>query len=314
MPYFLKRVLKLIPVLLGISFFTFFLLYLAPGDPAETKLSAGGIAYSNELLEKTREEMGLNQSIPTQYINWLSNAIKGDLGKSYIDGLSVFDKLSKAMPYTISLAFNSIIISVVVSIPLGILTALYKDKLPDNIIRFFTFIGNAIPDFILALILIYFFSIKLKILPVIASKSYKGLIMPTLSLAIVMSSKYIRQIRSLVSEELEKDYVMALRAKGIKNSTILFKNVLKNCMVTIITLVGLSLGSLLGGTAIIENIYVWPGIGRLVVEAILKRDYPVVQGFVIWIAIIYVLINIVIDLSYPLFDPRAKVTRGGRNE
>ncbi|UYO62888.1 ABC transporter permease [Acetobacterium wieringae] len=304
--YITKRLFQLIPILLGVSFITFALMYIAPSDPAEMKLSAQGTAVSQEVIDETREEMGLNKPFIEQYLIWLLNLLKGDMGVSYVDNLPVSKKIVNALPSTIILAFSSMILTLVISIPLGVLSAVKQNRLIDYLIRFFTFIGTSVPNFFLALVLIYVFAMQLGLLPVLASGSIKGLILPTIALATVMISKYIRQVRAAVLEELKKDYVMGARSRGIQEGVILFKNVLRNSMITIVTLVGLSIGSLLGGAAVVETIFVWRGLGKMVVDAIGARDYPVIQGFVVWMAIIYVLVNLLTDLSYHLLDPRVK--------
>lgn len=304
--YIFKRLLQLIPILLGVSFITFALMYIAPSDPAEMKLSAQGTAVSQEIIDETREEMGLNKPFIEQYLTWLLSLLKGDLGLSYVDNLPVSKKIVSALPSTIILALSSMLLTLIIAIPLGVLSAVKQNRFIDYLIRFFTFVGTSIPNFFLALVLIYVFAMQLNLLPVLASGSIKGLILPTVALATVMVSKYIRQVRAAVLEELKKDYVMGARSRGIQEKVILFKNVLRNSMITVVTLVGLSIGSLLGGAAVVETIFVWRGLGKMVVDAIGARDYPVIQGFVVWMAVIYVLVNLLTDLSYHLLDPRVK--------
>lgn len=304
--YIRKRLLQLIPILLGVSFITFALMYIAPSDPAEMKLSAQGTAVSLEILDETRAEMGLNKPFLEQYLTWLLNLLKGDMGVSYVDNIAVSQKIVKAMPSTIILATSSMLLTLLIAIPLGILAAIRQNQWLDYGIRFFTFVGTSIPNFFLALVLIYVFAMQLSWLPVLASGSIRGLILPTIALSTVMVSKYIRQIRAAVLEELNKDYVMGARSRGIQENVILYKNVLRNSMITVVTLIGLSIGSLLGGAAVVETIFVWRGLGKMVVDAIGARDYPVIQGFVVWMAIIYVVVNLLTDLSYHLLDPRVK--------
>ncbi|AWW27334.1 nickel ABC transporter permease [Acetobacterium sp. KB-1] len=304
--YIRKRLVQLIPILLGVSFITFALMYLAPSDPAEMKLSAQGTAVSQEILDETREEMGLNKPFLEQYLSWLLNLLTGDMGVSYIDNVPVSQKIVTAMPSTIILAVSSMLLTLLIAIPLGILAAIRQNQWVDYSIRFFTFVGTSIPNFFLALVLIYVFAMQLNWLPVLATGSIRGLILPTIALSTVMISKYIRQIRAAVLEELNKDYVMGARSRGIQENVILYKNVLRNSMITVVTLIGLSIGSLLGGAAVVETIFVWRGLGKMVVDAIGARDYPVIQGFVVWMAIIYVVVNLLTDLSYHLLDPRVK--------
>lgn len=304
--YIRKRFVQLIPILLGVSFITFALMYIAPSDPAEMKLSAQGTAVSQEILDETREEMGLNKPFLEQYLSWLLNLLTGDMGVSYVDNVPVSQKIVTAMPSTIILAVSSMLLTLLIAIPLGILAAIRQNQWVDYSIRFSTFVGTSIPNFFLALVLIYVFAMQLNWLPVLATGSIRGLILPTIALSTVMISKYIRQIRAAVLEELNKDYVMGARSRGIQENVILYKNVLRNSMITVVTLIGLSIGSLLGGAAVVETIFVWRGLGKMVVDAIGARDYPVIQGFVVWMAIIYVVVNLLTDLSYHLLDPRVK--------
>lgn len=279
---------------------------LAKGDPAEIILTNEGTVVTDELLQEVRHEMGLDKSFMSQYLNWLNGAVKGDLGDSYSTGISVVEELKEHIPYTLILAVSSMILTLVVSIPFGILAAVKKDKFTDNIIRAFSFLGNSIPGFFLALILLLVFSLKLKWLPILVENGAKSVILPSVTLAIAMISKYIRQIRAVVIEELQRDYVKGARSRGLRENTILYRNVLKNIMITIVTLTGLSLGSLIGGTAVVESIFVWPGVGRLALTAIQNRDYPIIQGYVLWMAIMFIIINLITDLLYRLFDPRVR--------
>ena len=267
-------------MLIIVSFISFALMNLSSGDPAEIMLSSQGSVVTPQLLESVREDMGLNQPFVTQYLNWLKNIIHGDFGTSYASGRSVIVEMNEHLPYTIKLAGSAMIITLIVSIPLGILSAVKKDKFIDKFIRLFTFVGNSIPGFLLALILLLVFSLKLKLLPILSESGAKSIILPSVTLAFAMTSKYIRQIRTAVIEELDKGYVKGARSRGIKESVILYKDVLKNIMITVITLTGLSIGSLMGGTAVVESIFVWPGVGSLALSAIANRDYPIIQAYV----------------------------------
>ena len=293
-------------MLLIVSFISFALMNLSSGDPAEIMLSSQGSVVTPQLLESVREDMGLNQPFITQYLNWLKNIIHGDFGTSYASGRSVIVEMNEHLPYTIKLAGSAMIITLIVSIPLGILSAVKKDKFVDKFIRLFTFVGNSIPGFLLALILLLVFSLKLKLLPILSESGAKSIILPSVTLAFAMTSKYIRQIRTAVIEELDKGYVKGARSRGIKESVILYKDVLKNIMITVITLTGLSIGSLMGGTAVVESIFVWPGVGSLALSAIANRDYPIIQAYVLWMAVMFIIINLITDLLYKIIDPRVR--------
>lgn len=284
-------------------------MHLSPSDPAERLLTSQGMAAAPEVLKEMHLKMGLDKPFLVQYALWLKNMLRGDMGTSYMTGRPVFTELSIHLPPTIALAASSILLTLVVSIPLGILAAVRQNKWTDYLIRFCTFIGTSIPGFFLSLLLIFVFSLKLKLLPVVGNNGVMSILLPTVTLSVAMTSKYIRQVRAAVLGELEKEYVKGARSRGVKEGVILFSNVLKNALLTIVTLIGLSIGSLLGGTAIVENIFVWPGLGKLVIEAIGQRDYPLLQGYVVWMALIFVVVNLLTDLSYRLLDPRVKLSR-----
>lgn len=303
----LRRIIQVLIVLFGISFLTFELTYLSPGDPAEIMLTECGNIPTPELLEETRHELGLDKPFLTQYCNWLKDILKGDMGMSYSMKVPVIDKLISCLIPTLKLSIASIIIMIIISVPLGIISAIYKGKFIDYLIRGITFLGISMPSFWLGLILLSIFGVKLRWVTVSGGNSdFKSLMLPALTLAIAMASKYTRQVRVAILEELNQEYVIGARMRGIKESTILWKNVIPNAMIPLITLLGLSIGSLLGGTAVVEIIYNWPGLGNMAVRAITCRDYPLVQGYVLWIAIIYMVINLIVDISYNLLDPRLK--------
>ena len=299
-----RRVLQFIPVLLGITFLAFLLIYLSPSDPVSVRMSAGGISVSPEIMESMRRSMGLDRPLLIQYGDWLWNILHGNMGKSYITDADVLDQILKALPYTLKMAGASLLLTLCISIPVGILTAAMQNSKFDYVVRVMAFVGNALPNFIIALCLMFIFSYRLGWIPVLATTKPIGLILPALTLALVMSSRYIRQIRAAMLDELGKGYVVGLRSRGLSETTILYKNVLKNIMVTVITLTGISLGSLLGGTVIVETVFTWPGLGSLIMEGISQRDYPVVQAIIVFIAFIVIFTNFLVDLLYQKMDPR----------
>lgn len=303
-----KRILQLIPMLLGITILSFGLMHISSTDAVDMIEVNTGTVMSESEKEQKRAELGLDQSIPEQYVHWMSNMLRGDMGTSYLSGKPVLDTLLSKLPATLKLTAASILLTIVVSIPLGILAAIKKDTSMDFLIRCFCFLGNSLPNFFVALLLIYFLSVKAGWFPVTGNmKDWKSLILPTLTLALAMSSKYIRQVRAAVLDELQKDYVLGARARGITERKILYKSVLKSAMLTILTVLALSIGSLLGGTAIVESIFMWDGIGKMAVDAVMMRDYPVIQAYVIWMAVIYGLINLLTDLLYHYLDPRVRI-------
>ena len=305
--YIAKRLIQLIPVLLGITFLSFAMMRIA-GSDAITELYGDKGAVAQEIIDARRAELGLDQPFLKQYASWLGGLLRGDMGTSYVSGKDVFQTFISKLPATLLLTALSILVTVVISIPLGVLAAVNRDRLIDYILRFLSFIGNSLPNFFVALLLMQLLAIHWKLLPVLANGTgIRSAVMPTLTLAIAMSAKYMRQVRATVLEELNREYVAGAKARGVRDRVILWKSVLKSAMLTIITLLALSVGSLLGGTAIIESIFMWDGVGKLAVDAITLRDYPLIQAYVVWMAIIYVMVNLVTDLLYHALDPRIRL-------
>ena len=308
MKYVLKRLLQLIPILIGITFLSFAMMRIAGSDAVTELYTAHGSAVSQEVIDARKAELGLDKPFLVQYGVWLLRLLQGDMGQSYISGNDVFDTFISKLPATLLLTFLSVILTVLISIPLGILSAVHQGRIVDIILRFISFVGNAMPNFFVAMVLMQILSIRLNLLPVISSGvNLRSAWMPMLTLAISMSAKYMRQVRASVLDELNKDYVSGLKSRGLRNSVILWKNVMKSAMLTIVTLLALSIGSLLGGTAIIESIFMWDGVGKLAVDAINMRDYPMIQAYVMWMAIIYVVVNLVTDCLYHYMDPRIRL-------
>ena len=307
--YIGKRLIHLIGIMIAVSFLTFLLMYLSPGDAAAKKLNAQGVAVSEEIIEKTRESMGLNRPFLVQYGDWALHALQGDLGESYKDGFPVAGKLVKGLRYTAILALTSMALALVVALPLSILTALKKDTLLDDITRLFSFIGNSLPNFLISVLLMYFLCVRAHLLPLVANESIKGLLMPCLALSIPICGRFIRQFRAEFLEQLGKPYVSGAMLRGVKRRYVL-KNVLHNTSISILTIVGLSIGTLFGGSVVIETIFRWPGLGKLAMDAITNRDYPVIQGFVLFTSTVYVVINLLIDICYSWVDPRLRKMEG----
>ena len=306
--YVAKRLLQLIPILLAITFLSFAMMRIAGSDAVEQKMENTGSAVSQEVVDAARAELGLDKPFLTQYFVWLGNLLRGDMGTSYVSGREVFSTFISKLPATLLLTATSILLTVVISIPLGILAAVKQNRFTDYLIRAASFLGNSMPNFFVALLLMYFFAIRLNWFPVIAGGvSLQSVAMPSLTLAIAMSAKYLRQIRATVLDELSRDYVVGAKARGVKFSVTMYRSVLKASLVTIITLLTLSIGSLLGGTAIVESIFMWDGVGKMAVDAISMRDYPMIQAYVMWMAVIYVAVNLITDLSYRFLDPRIRL-------
>ena len=306
--YVVRRLLLLIPILFGITFLSFAMMRIAGSDVVLQRAEASGVTLTPGVIAAQRTELGLDQPFLVQYFRWLGGFLTGDLGTSYVSGNDVFETFLSKLPATLLLTGTSVLLTVVISVPLGILSAVKQNRLTDDLIRFCSFIGNSLPNFFVALVLMYVFSIRFPVFPVISSGvSLQSAALPTLTLAIAMSAKYLRQVRAAVLDELNKEYVTGARARGVRFSVTLWKSVLRACLVTILTLLALSVGSLLGGTAIVESIFMWDGVGKLAVDAINMRDYPMIQAYVVWMALIYVIINLITDLSYRMLDPRIRL-------
>ena len=301
-----RRCAQFIPVFFGITVLSFTLIHLAPSDPVSVRLSLGGIAVDPVTAAQMRTDMGLDRPLPIQYGDWLIRFLHGDMGTSYRSDRPVAAMLLQALPYTLAIAASAMLLTLLISLPLGIAIAAYRNSALDCIVRFLTFIGNAVPSFIVGILLMFLFSYQLGWIPVLAGNSPIGMVLPTAALALIMSARYIRQIRAATLDELAKDYIIGLRARGITERRILFGNVLKNIMGIVITLTAISVGSLLGGVVIIETLFSRPGVGSLLMTAINSRDYPVIQAAVVWMVLAYFVVNLLADLSYRRFNPRVR--------
>ena len=320
--YALRRLLQLIPMLIGITFLSFAMMRVAGSDAVEERYANSGSAVSQEVLDAARADLGLDRPFLTQYASWLGGMLRGDMGVSYVSGRDVFGTFVSKLPATLFLTGLSVALTVLLSVPLGILSAVaFEDSrggrngfrrflcaLTDMIIRVLSFIGNSLPNFFTALLLMNLLSLRLRLFPVISTGvTLKSAVMPAFTLVIAMSAKYLRQVRAAVLEELNQPYVLGAKARGVRPSVILWASVMKASLLPIVTLLSLSIGSLLGGTAIVESIFMWDGVGKLAVDAITMRDYPLIQAYVVWMAVIYVLVNLVTDLLYHALDPRVRL-------
>ena len=267
--YAFRRLLQLIPILFAITFLSYGMMRIAGSDVVTQKMENTGQILSEDKLNAAREQLGLDKPFLTQYFVWLGKLLHGDMGNSYVSSLPVFDTFISKLPATLLLTVTSILLTIIISIPLGILSAVKQNTITDYLIRLCSFIGNSLPNFFVSLLLMYFLAIRLRIFPVISKDvSLKSVAMPAITLAIAMSAKYLRQVRATVLDELSKDYVAGAKARGVKFSVTLWKSIMKASLVTIITLLMLSVGNLLGGTAIVESIFMWDGVGKMAVDAI----------------------------------------------
>ncbi|MDO4206547.1 MAG: ABC transporter permease [Lachnospiraceae bacterium] len=299
----LKKLASLIVILIILSFLVFGLMDLAPGDPAERKLSEQGIAISREVLEAERAKMGLDKPFFVRYGEWFSGIIRGDFGDSYKDDMPVGPKLAAGLKNTLILTVSSLLAALVIAFPLSVISAFRKNGIIDHIVRVLSFIGNSLPNFLISILLMYFLCIKLNLFPIIAKGTVEGLLLPVLSLSIPMAGRFIRQMRAEILDQLKEDYVSGMQGRGVKQGFIVM-NVLRNSLGHIFTIIALQIGSLMGGSVVIETIFRWPGIGKLVMDSITARDYPVILGFVIILGVIYVVINQLSDILHHVLDPR----------
>ena len=304
----LSQIVQFLIVIIGITLLTFSM-YLSPKNPAELWLagSDGNVGIiSEEAIEKQEKIMGLDKPFIVQYGNWLLNVAKGDLGTSFITKRPVLQEIKEHMAPTVEMTAVSLAVTVIIAIPLGILCAVYKDRWIDNIFRIFSFIGISVPSFVISLVFLWMFCIKLRIMPVIAPVGLKGLVLPSAVLVIQCSSKMIRQIRAIVLEQLEQPYVEGAVMRGVSYRRILFTHVLKNCAAPILTCISIYVGLFLGGSTIIEGIFSINGLGKMAVNSVARLDYNMLQGFVLWCAIAYLIVNLTVDIISALIDPRIK--------
>ncbi len=302
-----NRFIQVIVALFGISLISFLITYLSPVDPVRAMFAVSGQIPSEEMLQQMRIELGLNKPFYIQYVNWFMNCIHGDFGTSFTHGEAVSKLLLARLLPTINLALLASVIMIMLALPLGILSAVNHNSKVDYALRFVSFIQISMPNFWVGLLLLYFFALKLGLVSVVSSSmGFEKIFLPALTLALAMSGKYARQVRTSILEELNQDYVIGARSRGISERVILWKHILPNAMLPLITLLGLSLGSLLGGTAVVEVIFSYPALGSLALSAIKSMDYPLIQGFVLWIALVYMTVNIIVDVFYEYLDPRLR--------
>lgn len=302
--YIARRLLMLIPVLLGVTFIVFTLMYITPGDPARIVL---GESATEEAVDELREEMGLNESFFVQYFNYMKNLVLNqDLGDSYVTRQPVTDEIIAAFPSTLKLAASAVIFAIVLGIPIGIISAVKKYSIFDNVSMALALVGISMPVFWLGLLLILLFSVYLKVLPSSGYASFEYMILPAVSLGAQSVAIIARMTRSSMLEVIGQDYVRTARAKGQKERKVVLKHSFRNALIPISTSIGLQFGGLLGGAVLTESIFSIPGIGRLMVDSIKMRDFPLVQGSVLVISITFCIVNLLVDLYYAYIDPRVK--------
>ena len=301
--YIFKRIIQVIPVLILVTLITFSLVHLTPGDPA---IMRAGEDATAEQVESIRESMGLNRPVHMQYLNWIGGLFRGDLGYSLQDGRPVFITLIRRLPATIQLVIASFIVSIGIGIPIGILSAVKQNTFADSFARIFALLGLSMPNFWIGLMLMLLLSYRLRLLPASGSGSMLHLIMPAIALGLPAAGVITRLTRSSMLEVLKEDYIRTAQSKGLKNQTVIYKHALKNAMLPVITVIGIQLGSRLGGSVIIESVFAYPGIGRFAYLRLLARDYPMIMGNLLIFAFIFILINLLTDILYGFIEPRIR--------
>lgn len=306
--YIVRRLLLVFPTLIGISVISFGLILLAPGDPALVALRAQGMQMvTEENLQEVRQQMGLDQPVTARYVNWLGDVLRLEFGKSVRTGASVNRLLAERLPATAELAGVSLVLALLISLPLGIATAVRQHSAIDHAGRLLAFTGASMPGFWLALLLIYFFAVRLRWLPALGYGELKHVLLPAVALSLSIAPTYARLLRANMIEVLNQPYVTYARAKGLSEMIVVSRHALRNALIPFVTVFGISVAHLLAGAVVIETIFAWPGVGKLAVDAILARDFPVVQAFVLVAATFFVLTNLIVDLSYRLLDPRIRL-------
>ncbi|VVM33971.1 Dipeptide transport system permease protein DppB (TC 3.A.1.5.2) [Terribacillus sp. AE2B 122] len=299
--------MEVVLFVLFVTFFSFLFLRLAPGDPALTILNVDELNVSQEQVEALREDMGFNDPLLVQYGKWLLDFVQLDFGNSYITSQPVSEMLLTGLPATLELTIGSLIVMLLVAIPLGSLSALYKGSWIDHISRYFSIIGAAVPSFWLGLILIDVFAVKLSWFPTMGRDSLLSLVLPAVTLGLAIAGVYVRLLRSSLLESLGQEFVRAARARGISERRIFFSHAFRYSLPPVITVFGVSLGSLIGGVVVVEVLFAYPGVGKLVVDSIRQRDYPLIQGYIVLMAAIVFVVNTLVDLSYRYVNPELRL-------
>lgn len=301
--YIIRKLISMMISLIGVSVLIFSLLYFTPGDPARVIL---GDDATEETVQQLREEMGLNDSYGERYLRFVTGAVQGDFGVSYVTGRPVSEDILSRFPTTIRLAVLSTLVAVLIALPLGILSAIYQNRWIDNLSRLIALLGVSMPQFWQAILLILIFALELKVLPASGSYGWQYWILPSFTVGIHMASTILRITRSSMLDVMKEDYIMTAQAKGTPMWQVILRHGLRNAMIPIITIIGLRFGNALSGSVIAESIFALPGLGKLIVDSIKSRDYPVVQASVFLISVSYCVINLIVDLLYTRINPQIR--------
>ncbi|RBW68847.1 nickel ABC transporter permease [Bacillus taeanensis] len=299
-----SRMLQLLIVMFVLSFVTFLLMKITPGDPIRTLLKVDDVVATKAEEEKLRQEYGFNEPIFVQYSQWIRSAVQLDLGKSIIAKRPVLEMIMSKLPATAALSIGGMVVLLLISVPLGVLGAVYENRWPDYVSRWLAMVGASIPSFWLGLILISIFSVKLQLLPVMGKGTFAHFVLPSITLGVAMAPMYIRLLRERLIAVLQSSYIEAAKARGLRKERILFFHALRGSLIPLVTMFGLSIGSLLGGITVIEMLFSWPGMGELIVNAVMERDYPVIQGYILVVGVLVVITNLIVDLMYVVINPQ----------
>ena len=303
--YISRRLISLLPILLGITFLAFVIINLSPSNPAEVALRVNNIVATEEAIASKTIELGLDKPFIERYFLWVINSLKGDFGTSYVNGKDVLGLFGQALPNTLKLAFVALLITIVFSVVVGVLCAIYEGSIGDKITRALVFLGTAMPSFWIGILLIWMFSVKMKIFPTSGMTASNAVVLPSITLSLGYISTYVRLIRNNMVQNKHENYVYYARIRGLKESTII-KHIFKNSLQTSITALGMSIPKLIAGTVIVENIFAWPGVGRLCVTAIYNRDFPIIQAYILLMAVMFVVCNLLVDVASASIDPRMR--------
>ncbi|MDU1203931.1 MAG: ABC transporter permease subunit [Clostridiales bacterium] len=303
--YILKRLATVIPILIGISFLSFALISLSPSNPAEVALRVNEIVPTEEAVRAMEEQLGTNKPYIERYVTWLTDSLQGDFGNSYVNNKPVATLIGQAIPNTIKLAFVALLITIVFSVLVGILCAVYEGSFGDKLARALVFVGTAMPSFWVGLLLIWIFSVKLNLFPTSGMEGPSSIVLPAITLALSYISTYVRLIRNNMVQNKHENYVYYARIRGLKETTII-KHIFKNSLQSSLTALGMSIPKLIAGTVIVENIFAWPGVGRVCVDAIFNRDFPVIQAYILLMAVLFVICNLLVDIFSVAIDPRMR--------
>jgi len=301
--FIVRRLILTIPVLLGVATLVFALLHLVPGDPAQVMLGESAAASD---VEELRTRLGLNRPLPAQYLQFISGVVQGDFGTSFRYGTPVFQEIAQRLPNTLQLAMAAMSVAILIAIPLGVLGALYRGRAIDQAAMTVSLVGISMPNFWLGPLLAIVFAVGLGWLPVSGIGDWRHLVLPAVTLGAALAAILARMTRASLIEELRELYVLAARARGLSQTRAVLRHALRNSLIPVVTILGLQFGAVLTGTIITETIFAWPGVGRLLIQAINFRDYPLVQGCILFIATTYVMVNLLVDLAYGWLDPRIR--------